>query len=73
PGLGAVDAILVSPVFATRTRVSRRPLGPVGVARFVADAPVPVFAHGGLGQRRLIRHRVTGAAGFAGIGEFAAE
>lgn len=63
-----IDAVILSPVFATASHPGRRALGPLLFARFVRFAPLPVFALGGLtgaGARRL-RH--SGTAGFAAIG-----
>jgi thiamine-phosphate pyrophosphorylase len=63
-----VDAVILSPVFATMSHPGGAALGPLRFARFVRFAPLPVFALGGLtgaGARRL-RH--SGTAGFAAIG-----
>lgn len=63
-----VDAVLLSPVFATRSHPGAPTIGPLRFARWVRDSPLPVYALGGIdvpGARRL-RH--SGAAGFAAIG-----
>ena len=65
-----VDAVMVSPVFPTTTRVQRRALGVIGVRRITNIATVPVFALGGLSATVLPRLRTCGTVGFAGIGEF---
>ena len=65
-----VDAVMVSPVFPTTTRVQRRALGVIGVRRITNIAKVPVFALGGLSATVLPRLRTCGTVGFAGIGEF---
>lgn len=70
-GIGAlnVNAVLVSPIFPTTTRVPRPALGLVGLHRFAARTTVPVIALGGLDLKR-IRRLGASADGFAGIGEF---
>ena len=65
-----VDAVMVSPVFSTTTRVQRQALGVMGLRRMTASATMPVFALGGLNTTVLPRLRLCGAAGFAGVGEF---
>ena len=65
-----VDAVMVSPVFSTSTRVQRQALGVMGLRRMTASATMPVFALGGLNTTVLPRLRLCGAAGFAGVGEF---
>lgn len=63
-----VDAVLLSPVFATRSHPGAPTIGPLRFARWVRESPIPVYALGGIdvpGARRL-RH--SGAAGFAAIG-----
>ena len=65
-----VDAIIVSPVFPTTTRVQRQALGLIGLRRMTVSAPMPVFALGGINTTVLPRLRPCGAAGFAGIAEF---
>jgi thiamine-phosphate pyrophosphorylase len=46
------DAILLSPVYATRSHPGRRALGPVKFRLLTARAKVPVIALGGMNQRR---------------------
>ena len=65
-----VDAVMVSPVFSTTTRVQRQALGVIGLRRMTASARMPVFALGGLNTSILPRLRPCGAVGFAGVGEF---
>lgn len=69
-GVADVDAVLVSPVFPTTTRIQRRALGLVGLRRLAARTDVPVIALGGLDPAR-IRRLGVGADGFAAIGAFA--
>ena len=67
-GPRAGDAVLLSPVFATRSHPGAPTIGPLRFARWVRESPIPVYALGGIdvpGARRL-RH--SGAAGFAAIG-----
>jgi thiamine-phosphate pyrophosphorylase len=61
------DAVLVSPLFATRSHPGVRPLGPVRFAALARLAPVPVIALGGVKPRHAGLIRRLGAAGFAAI------
>jgi thiamine-phosphate pyrophosphorylase len=63
-----VDAVLLSPVFATASHPGARTLGPLRFARWARESPVPVYALGGIDAARAHRLRGSGAAGFAGIG-----
>jgi thiamine-phosphate pyrophosphorylase len=46
-----LDAMFLSPVFATASHASARPLGPTRAAFVAAAAPVPVYALGGVTAR----------------------
>lgn len=61
------DAVLLSPLFATRSHPGAAPLGPARFAALARRAPMPVIALGGVRPRhaRLV-HRL-GAAGYAAI------
>lgn len=63
-----VDAVLVSPVFATASHPGAPALGAIRFARLVRLSPVPVYALGGITPRTAARLAASGAAGFAGIG-----
>jgi len=62
-----VDAVLLSPVFATASHPDAR-IGPLRFARWARESPVPVYALGGIDAARARRLRGSGAIGFAGIG-----
>lgn len=62
-----VDAVLLSPVFATPSHPDARPLGVLRFAGLVRHCPLRVFALGGIGPRNVRRLKGTGAAGIAGI------
>jgi thiamine-phosphate pyrophosphorylase len=62
-----VDAVLLSPVFATASHPGARTVGPVRFARWTRESPVPVYALGGLDASHGRRLRGSGAAGFAAI------
>jgi thiamine-phosphate pyrophosphorylase len=47
----ALDAVFLSPVFATTSHADARPLTPVRAAFIAAAAPVPVYALGGVTAR----------------------
>jgi thiamine-phosphate pyrophosphorylase len=60
-----VDALLLSPVFATRSHAEARPLS-AAKARLIARAvPVPLFALGGVTAQTA--NQLTGFAGLAAI------
>jgi len=65
-----VDAVLVSPVFKTKSHDTANPIGVLGLAKFVQQTRLPVFALGGVTEKNKKRVYKTGAAGFAGIGHF---
>jgi thiamine-phosphate pyrophosphorylase len=62
-----VDAVLLSPVFATKSHPAARTIGPLRFARWVGESPIPVYALGGIDARGVRRLRNSGAAGFAAI------
>lgn len=61
----AVDAVMVSTVFASRSASAGRPLGPAGLARIAQSLPCPVIGLGGIHARNAGRLLSTGAAGLA--------
>lgn len=65
-----VDAVLVSPVFATASHPGARPLGPHRLARAIKGAGLPAIALGGIDARTL-RRLPPGLAGIAAIDGFA--
>jgi len=60
----------VSPVLATASHPGAAPLGWDGLHRLLDDAPLPVYALGGLAPGDLARARAAGAHGVAGISAF---
>jgi thiamine-phosphate pyrophosphorylase len=52
---GRCDAVLLSPVFATRSHPGAKPLGVLRFRLLAARGPVPVIALGGMGRHRA-RH-----------------
>jgi thiamine-phosphate pyrophosphorylase len=61
------DAILLSPVFPTRSHPGARVLGPVRFHLLAARAGVPVIALGGMTKRRARRLRTSRWAAIDGI------
>lgn len=61
------DAVLLSPVFPTRSHPGGKMLGPLRWKTVAAHATVPVIALGGMSARRAKR---LGAAAWAGIDAF---
>ena len=66
-----VDAIVVSPVFASASPSAGRPLGPDRFRRLVLAAGAPVYALGGVNGRSARALANSGAAGLAAVGAFA--
>lgn len=66
----SVDAVLVSPVFPTKSHEASQALGLMRFAAIAAAAPIPVIALGGISAARIRRVFRAGAAGIAGIGLF---
>lgn len=61
-----VDAVIISPVFPTKSHPGAQPLGPIKAGRLAAEMPVPVFALGGISRqtkRRLPSRRFWGIVG----------
>ncbi len=67
-----VDAVFVSPVFATASHPGAPFLGAVRFAALCAQSAVPVYALGGLDALTASRLAGSGAIGIAAIGGFAA-
>lgn len=62
-----VDAIFVSPVFATRSHPGAAPLGRVRFGLLIRGARLPVIALGGMTERRARTLTPFGIAGWAAI------
>jgi thiamine-phosphate pyrophosphorylase len=62
-GTRHLDAVFLSPVFATASHKSAKPLTPVRAALIAAQAQVPVYALGGV----TVRNGVLLAPAFSGI------
>jgi thiamine-phosphate pyrophosphorylase len=62
-GARLLDAVFLSPVFATASHRQARPLTPVRAALIAAHAPVPVYALGGI----TLRNAALLAPAFSGI------
>ena len=61
------DAVLVSPVFPTRSHPGAGPLGVLRFAALARRASMPVVALGGVNRQRFRRLARLGAYGWAGI------
>ena len=66
-GAARAHAVLISPVFATRSHLGKRPLGPVRFGLLARTAGMPAIALGGMDADRFGRLVVLGAYGWAGI------
>jgi thiamine-phosphate pyrophosphorylase len=62
-----LDAVLVSPVFDSRSPSAGRPLGPIRFAALRRQSPLPVIALGGITLRTARRVEATGAHGVAAV------
>ncbi len=62
-----IDAIVVSPVFASRSPSAGRPLGPRAFAVLSRRAALPVYALGGVNASTARRLGRSGAVGLAAI------
>ena len=65
-GLGA-DAVLISPVWQTRSHPDGAALGKRGFARLAGRSSAKVIALGGVTERQFAPLRIHGAAGWAAI------
>jgi thiamine-phosphate pyrophosphorylase len=68
--LSGVDAIVVSPVFASASPSAGRPLGPMKFAELVRAAGVPVYGLGGVNAVSARRLLLSGAKGIAAVEAF---
>ncbi|EGD57636.1 thiamine monophosphate synthase [Novosphingobium nitrogenifigens DSM 19370] len=62
-----VDAVLLSPVFPTRSHPGAKGLGPLRFALMARQCPLPVLALGGMDRRRAERLRAYGFAAIDGL------
>ena len=62
-----VDAIVVSPVFASRSPSAGRAMGARAFARLIREAGAPAYALGGVNPTTVRRLNGAGAIGFAAI------
>lgn len=63
-----LNAVFLSPVFATRSHPGAAGLGAAGFARIARAAPLPVYALGGITAANVSGLTGSGAAGVAAIG-----
>lgn len=68
-GAHPLDAVFLSPIFATASHKSARPLTPVRAAFIAALSPVPVYALGGITARNAAL-LAPAFSGIAAIGSF---
>jgi thiamine-phosphate pyrophosphorylase len=64
-------AVLLSPVFATRSHPERAPLSPLRLRAIASAVPVPVYALGGIDSHTAPRLAGAKLAGLAAIGALA--
>lgn len=65
--LAGVDAVVVSPVFPSRSPSAGRALGTVRLARWARGAGLPLIALGGIDARTARALTGTGASGIAAV------
>ena len=66
-----VNAVLLSPVFATASHPGKKGLGPVRFALWCRKAHVPIYALGGIDSMTFRRLKGSGLTGVAAIGALA--
>jgi len=68
-GAHQLDAVFLSPVFATTSHKGAKPLTAVRAAFIAAHAPVPVYALGGVTPRNvaLLAPAFSGIAGISSL------
>jgi len=64
------DAALLSPVFSTNSHPDAKPLGALKFARIAFQAPLPIYAFGGINQHTLIRLTGVPICGIAAVSAF---
>jgi thiamine-phosphate pyrophosphorylase len=62
-----VDAVVVSPVFPSRSPSAGRPTGPRALARLARDVKTPVYALGGVNADNARKLAATGVVGLAAV------
>ncbi len=66
------DAVLISPVFESRSPSAGQPLGPCRLAALIRAGRMPAYALGGITTKNAPRLLGAGAVGLAGVEAFAA-
>jgi thiamine-phosphate pyrophosphorylase len=61
------EALVISPVFPSRSRSAGQPLGPTALAGLVRRAKVPAYALGGVNARSARTLSLTGVTGLAAV------
>jgi thiamine-phosphate pyrophosphorylase len=69
--LAGVDAVLLSPLFATESHVDAKPLGPHLAREIAKNATIPVYGLGGINAQTAPLLIESHLAGFAAIGALA--
>ena len=69
-GRAGLDAALVSPVFPSNSPSAKTALTPIRFAKLATQAPLPVYALGGVSAATAPRLIGTGAAGLAAVEAF---
>ena len=60
-----VDAALLSPIFATKSHISKKKLGVTKLVKWVHEMKIPVYALGGINLSTIQYLKKTGVIGFA--------
>jgi thiamine-phosphate pyrophosphorylase len=66
-GIAGIPILFLSPMFPTRSHPGRKPLKRMRAAALLRLAKSPVFALGGMDERRFRRIQRLGFSGWAGI------
>ncbi|HEY5288833.1 MAG TPA: thiamine phosphate synthase, partial [Caulobacteraceae bacterium] len=62
-----VDAIVISPIFASNSPSAGRPIGVFALARLVGRLRAPTYALGGVNAATINRLGMTGVVGVAAV------
>lgn len=66
----SIDAIFLSPIFATKSHAGKPALGLEVLKKALATSKIPVFALGGVNKKNLESLQSLGVKGFGGIDIF---
>ena len=66
-GRAGVEALVISPVFASNSPSAGRPMGALALARLARAARIPIYALGGINAGTARALKLTGVVGLAAV------